>query len=419
MVDEHEKTKWSILGSGEGGTRIASFYFASVRRPAVGQRIFLINSNRDDLETVIESIRPRIDPSFGDRRLEEIRRQHVAHIGEERGTGNMFFVGEDHTRAHFDSRIRRKMNAMEIPQAEAMMSLLALGGGTGNGSIPYIVRLFKEGDKLADAKMKMFCIAAWPFKDEAAHRHVNALAGVSRLLVDETSGESNSDMVIVCDNSRLRSIPSPNRLPSDPEYYHINRHIVKAIDFLSSSSRDAVSLIDIEDLVAQPTKQGFRHFTFGLSIDNPFELVSLEAALDMALEDAAFEFNPRTCLGAYLFVRVPEDIVGREEFSVEGVQETFATWCAQSLGRLAISYPSFGTKPEGDGFDVMILFGGFDLGPALARASREFETYKRSLALDSTNSSMVSRLEKVERNLTGYMERVEAARELWKEQEFS
>lgn len=409
------RSHWSILGSGEGGTRIASLYFSQTPHPSVENRIMMMNSNPGDLDSILMDLRSRLEGTEGaDERIDEINQGHVVEFGEHRGAGNLFTQGEDYAAMHFETSIRRKMMAVGIGQGDALVSLTTLGGGTGNGSIPYIIQSMKNKGGLGLDKVHHFAVAAWPFANEDAHRHFNAVAGLSRLLVQEESGKPNADWVLLCDNSRMASLTSESASEGD-NFFGINTRIANALDLLTAGGRRAMNIIDVEDLIRLPGRMGLTHFTCGMSADNDPETIQLELALDFALEEAFLKVDPKSVLVAYLIVRVPESLVGKYDFTSKGVLDTFTRWHKKNL-RTVVGMSSL-TVSDADipGFDVLLVLGGFDLKPFLAKPLKQFDQMSKILTLQPGNEELGQRLKKIRKNLDNYLDRVSQAQTLLRE----
>lgn len=409
------RSHWSILGSGEGGTRIASLYFSQTPHPSVERRIMMMNSNPGDLDSILADLRTRLDGQEGaDERIDEINQGHVVEFGEHRGAGNLFTQGEDYAAMHFETSIRRKMMAVGIGQGDALVSLTTLGGGTGNGSVPYIIQSMKTKGGLGLDKVHHFAVAAWPFANEDAHRHFNAVAGLSRLLVQEGTGKPNADWVLLCDNTQMAAMNKEGGGNGD-DFFGINSRIADALDLLTAGGRRAMNIIDVEDLIRLPGRMGLTHFTCGLSTGNDPEMVQLELALDFALAESFLKVDPRSVLVAYLIVRVPEGLVGKYEFTAKGVLDTFTRWHKKNL-RTVVGMSSLTVSDSDDpGFDVLLVLGGFDLKPFLARPLRQFDQFSKILDLQPGNEQLGQRLKRIRKNLDDYLARVDQAQRLLRE----
>ncbi|MES2154602.1 MAG: hypothetical protein V4510_05645 [bacterium] len=407
-------SRWSVVGSGEGGTRIASLYFSKTQHPSVGNRILLLNSNPGDLANILDELRIRLDDSAGSDRIDEISKGHVVEFGEHRGAGNLFTQGEDYAVMHFETNIRRKMLAVGIGQGDALISLTTLGGGTGNGSVPYIIRSMKSKGGLGLDKVHHFAVAAWPFENEDKHRHFNAVAGLSRLLMQEDTGMPNADWVMLCDNSRLASLGDAGEA-AEADFYDINRRIADALDLLTAGGRRAVNVIDVEDLIRLPGKMGLTHFTCGLSLGNDPDIVELELALDFALKESFVEVDPKSVLVAYLIVRVPEELLGKHDFTAKGVLDTFTKWQRKNLSTVVGMSSLTVSDQDSSGFDVLLVLGGFDLRPLLRKPLKHFDQVSQMLTLQPGNEELGRRLKKIKANLDGYLDRVKRAQALMKE----
>ncbi len=141
-------TRWTILASGEGAGRVASLYFTKMVNEAIDNRILLMNSNRSDIINTLEELDKNATSNEEKALIAQIRQRNMLLFGGG-GAGNVFKEGEEFARQDFDTKIRRPIEALGTAAGDAVLDLVALGGGTGNGSIPYIIHQMKNGTSVS------------------------------------------------------------------------------------------------------------------------------------------------------------------------------------------------------------------------------------------------------------------------------
>lgn len=413
-------TKWSVIASGEGAGRIAALYFASMRNEAIGDRILLLNSARADLKKVLDSIAEHLKGDGQQEKLDTIRRERVQLFGRQStGTGNFWKVGEIEARIDFEEIIRRKIDSLGLTSGDAMFDIMTLGGGTGNGSIPYIIHKMKTGGVRTASGHKHFALAVWPDLIEADHRHFNAICGLSRLLRYGKDNRQNADMVLLVDNTTLGAKVEKSETEVD-YYFEINRLIVKAIDLMMAPGRRNTNrVIDVNDYIVFPSHIGVYHTTPCLSLCNDVDLISLESALDDAIENPFFPMDPSTSTMVWLIVKVPKRHFNTGQFEQRTLDRIFKEWVDKNMiGKLRYSTVVF-TDEDIETFDVLLLLGGFKLDHLIPESFDKYMKFKELLELNAIDghisleqfgesvSLTIDELNNIETNVREYMAHIE------------
>jgi|GEM_PF-546818 len=412
-------TKWSLIASGEGAGRIAALYFASMRNEAISDRILLLNSARADLKKVLDEIAEHLG-SKEVKVLETIRRERVQLFGRQStGTGNFWKVGENEARIDFDEIIRRRVESLGLTSGDAMFDIMTLGGGTGNGSIPYLINQMKHGSGRTASGHKHFALCVWPDVIEADHRHFNAICGLSRLLKYGEDSHQNADMVLLVDNTTLGKRIELDEGESN-YYFEINKLIAQAIDLMMAPGRKNTNrVIDVNDYIVFPSHIGVYHVTPCMSTGNDVDLISLESALDDAVENAFFPIDPATATMVWLIVRVPKRHFNRGQFEQRMLDHTFRGWIdGNIIGKLRYSTVTF-VEEDIETFDVLLLLGGFKLNKLVPESFEKYLMFKELLELNATNGEIslaqfgddvslsTDELNRIEQNLRDYMTHID------------
>ncbi|MFB6126923.1 MAG: hypothetical protein ABEJ79_06490 [Halolamina sp.] len=358
-------TRWGIVAAGEGGGRIAAEFFARSDNPGIDDRIVLLNTNRADIRNTIEQAN-----------IEDSLDEYTTVFGSKRGVGNSFLAGEECAREGLDD-IARQIDD-RAPDADAFLHTTTLGGGTGNGTIPYLMRQFDAGSEMETRRPWMdsavhIALAAWPYYDEPAHRQFNAICGLSRLL-RRRDGEQNADMVLLAANSHLDESGAAD------SYDAVNRRILSAIDLLISAGREAHGVVDVEDYVAKPSEIGAYHFTPAVGEGLNAKMLEFELLFDRAAENAFVPMDVGTSRAAYAIVRAPERLIDSGEVTTNDVKSAFNDWKRKHGLGAAVGMSTLAPKDDrSNDVDVLLLLGGFDLNPLLEHARGRFEEHKENL----------------------------------------
>lgn len=368
-------TRWGVIASGEGGGRIASQFFDRAENPGIDDRILVMNTNRADLRNTIDRMRDKLQNGQDE---EAVMESYALDFGTQQGAGNFFPNGEACAREDLD-RIVNRISRFET--TDAFMHIATLGGGTGNGSIPYTINQFKNGftdleDTSPVAWMDSVIHAAfgvWPYYYEQPQRHFNAVCGLSRLLRAQ-DGTQNSDMVLLASNSHLEGDNGNSR-----HYDSINDAIITAVDLMIGAGRETRSVIDIKDYVTIPSQIDAYHFTPAVATDLNGQVFELEYMLDQAAENTYVPMDIGTTSAAYLIVRAPESMINDGSITEPDVYNAFREWTGKHDINAA-GQASLTPKPgRGNDVDVLLLLGGFDLNPLLDHSWDQFERLGDSL----------------------------------------
>jgi len=408
-------TEWGIVASGQGGCRIASQLFTRTDNPGIDDRIVLINTNDTDIQESLD----RVDAQLAIDR-DTITREHVALFGPSDGAGNDFFDGEQYAEEGFDEIFRPINNTA---QSDALLYSVALGGGTGNGSVPYVIDQFAQApDEGSVARLDreatwlggipQFVVAAWPFRGEGVQRYFNAVCGLSRLLMRE-DGSPNADMTILASNARLKQLADEN---DDAERVRgaisdedlVNRRIISALDLFISAGRLADDTIDVKDYARQPQTRGAYHGTFGTELGKPVGL-DLDVAIENAANNTFVPLDPSTSEAVYVVVRAPEQQIVDGTITAGDVRSSVADWKQEHGLDRAVGMQTLSKAPAGGNtFDVLVFLAGFDLTP-LMEESWSWDRYEgeRDSRRQNRSRERISRVERLESNLREYRNNLE------------
>ncbi|WP_222913996.1 hypothetical protein [Natrinema sp. SYSU A 869] len=405
MAQTDTFTRWSVIASGEGGGRIASQFFDRTENPGIDDRILVMNTNRADLRNTID----RLKAKLGATEDEDVIESHALEFGSQQGAGNFFPNGETCAREDLDRIVNR---ITEFGTTDAFMHVATLGGGTGNGSIPYVVDQFKDGlsdlndDNAAEEWMDSVIHAAfgvWPYYYEQPQRHFNAVCGLSRLLRTDDD-EQNADMVLLASNSHL----DDDETGAGDQYDSINDAIITAVDLMIGAGRETRSVIDIKDYVTIPSQMDAYHFTPAVATDLNGSVYELEYMLDQAAEGTFVPMDVETTTAAYAIVRAPERMIDDGEITEPEVYEAFREWTGKNGINVAGQASLTPKRGRGSDVDVLLLLGGFDLNPLLDHSWDDFEMLGDSLAGQSRGGGTdltTAQLDRIVDNLESYVER--------------
>lgn len=391
-------TRWTVIASGEGAGRIASEFFVRRDNPGIEDRVVIMNTNGSDLRNTLE----QMESSRGTSEMEE----HAIEFGTDAGAGNDFTDGQRLLKEDLDRIVAGIEDTVD--STDAFMHMTTLGGGTGNGSIPFLIRKLKEGLPYDDYSNWMgeaihASLGVWPYADEPPQQHFNAICGLSRLLRNP-DGTQNADMVILGDNTHIAEMEQddPTRRPNEV----VNNRLVNAFDLMIGAGREATGVIDVQDYVTVPSRIGAYHFTPAVAMGMNSQIYDLEFMFDQAAENAFVPMDASTTRAAFAIVRVPRSLYDSAGFTRHEVDATFSEW----KQRRDIDAPGMSTvAPKEDGrteVDVLLLLGGFDLDPLLDRSRDDFEKHKdrlsrgRQLGNDAISSE---RMRQIEENLDEYL----------------
>ncbi|WP_256301395.1 hypothetical protein [Haloarchaeobius salinus] len=366
-------TRWAVIASGEGGGRIASQFFNRAENPGIEDRILVMNTNRNDIRNTID----RIDASITD--ADDIGENHALEFGDKQGAGNSYYYGRQAADQDLDritDRIKRTFGT-----ADAFLYMATLGGGTGNGSIPFVVDEFKQGLNVSESEPWMdsvihVAMAVWPYYWEPDQRHFNAVSGLSRLLRNRDGGQ-NADMVMVAANSHLDG-------ENGSDYDRVNELIIEAVDLMIGAGRETHGVIDVEDLVTIPRQYGSYHFTPAVATDMNGDIYELEYMFDKAAENPFVPMDVATSQIVFPVVRAPESMIDNGEITEPEVYQAFNQW--QNKHDLSVAGQASLTPKRGRGsdVDVLLLLGGFDLSPLLNHSLDQYEQVRDNLARGNT-----------------------------------
>lgn len=405
MADDY--TRWSVVGAGEAGCRIASHYFATHPTRAVQDRILLLNTAQADMTNLFEDLKDVVGTSEEARKRIEEARDRTLIFGDSAGAGNWYETGEELLVDPDNWReVKTEVDGTLGGLSDVIVHMCGLAGGTGNGAIPPLIHRLQEGE--ADAvpsDVYQFACGVWPYPDESRRHKVNALMGLSRLLRYGDEGGLNSDLVLLMGNREISEIASEHGVGTGQRFQDLNRVIVEVINALMSPGQKAQNVIDAQDYASAAELYEMPHFTAGIAWDIP-EYFEVGAALDEALSNTLIPMDPSTSMSVYLVLQVPPDAMEKPAFSSEEVKRTFREWTEDRDIEAHTRMDSVVPNPNLSGtYHATLLFGGFDLTPLVGDYEDLVEKWIESKRKGfGDNSETVEEVESLWERLQEYVE---------------
>jgi tubulin-like protein CetZ len=421
-MDEHT-TRWSIIASGEGANRISFQYYAKFQNPAIEDRVLLLNTTTADIkpEKTFEYILEK-DPNFKET-FNKIKREKVCIFGKSpSGAGNNWKVGENEARQDFDT-IRRYITNLRLGGRDVIFGITTLGGGTGNGSLPYIInRLKTKTGIIPGGENSFMALGIMPYDFEAPQRYFNTVCGLTRLL--KFNDTQNADLVILVDNSQIERMIDGSEHAREERFYIINKEIIKAVDMMIAPGGTAAkATIDVADYYQLPSNIGVYHFTPCMSLGNDPEIFEIETALETAMNRPMAPIDPHTATMAYVIVVSPQKYVENGTFSQEDLENISRKWAVKNMAGNRggiLRYSSLVSSKEHDTLDIMILLGGFSLEKIVEKCLQKYYDFKDSLKMEHDEIELADEknpqirvkinardIEKIEADIKGYIKLTE------------
>jgi cell division GTPase FtsZ len=391
---ESRYTSWGVVAAGGGGGRIASQFLIGDPTPGIGDRIVVMNTHPTDIRRTIEQLSDRVPD------IEERFREHAFVFGSRDGAGNKFQHGRECVVEDADEIVRRLSDG--IATANALLYVSTLGGGTGNGTVPYLVR--QLNGEFSDEQYRGWMdglnhvtLAVWPFAAESEHRQYNAVCGLSRLLLTPDR-EQNADMVLLASNEHLGSDGGQDRDV-------VNSKLPDAVELMIAAGRRADEVVDVEDYVSQPSDINCFHFSFGLAKEKS-PSIGPRWLFEQAAESTYVPMDVETCRAVFGVIRAPREDVESRKLTGAAATNALNEWKREH----GISATGDATviPAETDTRDALLLLGGFDLDRLLSGSMEAFQSYKSQLAgnqllggSDEKNTTL-DEIERLEENLEVY-----------------
>lgn len=385
VYDKSEQpTKWSIIASGEGADRIALQYHTKFYNEAIKDRVLLLNTASADVhpERIFDYLVKK-DAKFLEI-SEKVKRERICIFGSMSGAGNVWKVGERQAKEDFDI-IRRYLTNLRIIEGDVILTINTLGGGTGNGSMPYLIYELKYGKTLlAGHKNRFFSLGVLPYDDEPPQRHFNAICGIARLLKygDGNNAKQNTDLLILVSNTQIEKGISVKASSDEERYYEINKAIIEAIDIMTfPGGKTAKTTVDVADYHQIPKNLGVYHFTPCIATHLDPEIIDIETAIKFAVSNPMAPIDVKTATMAYFIVRVPKKYVGTK-FSQEELEMITKEWAVKNMcgstGGVA-RYASLTYSDRINHYDVLVLLGGFSLKDVISTSLYKYRIFAEGL----------------------------------------
>lgn len=414
MTERGPYTHWGMVGAGQSGRRIVTRFLERAETSVVGERVVLVETPGGVSAHSVDRVASALSTDPG-----VVGAEHVAEFGPRGGVGYDFFESARRAESDFETLSRRIVGTLDA--SDALLYVLGLGGGTGNGAVPSLVAHLSQGD-VADATaesaastaseseqppwldhVEQFALAAWPFESEPPQRHFNAVCGLSRLVACE-DGSPNADMTMLASNSRVAERVGDDGEASErtDDLGRVNDLLAAALDLFLSSSEGAWNVVGPTEYVDPARWLNARHGTFGAALDRPLCL-SLRSVLDAAAENAFVPLDPSTAMTAYAVVRAPASRIESGEVTARAVQRAFAEWRTERGVDDAVGMATLVDAPDrGETMDALVFLGGFDLEPLVAESREDYERVKATFA-DRGREDALERVERIEANLREYV----------------
>ena len=391
---EKDSTRWSIIASGEGANRISFLYYALHKNPAIEDRVLLLNTTTADVkpEKTFEYMLTK-EPNF-QKVFDEVKRDKICIFGKSpSGAGNNWKVGENEARDDFDT-IRRYVSNLRLSSRDVVFCITTLGGGTGNGSVPYLINRLKYERALTSVGENSFmALGIIPYDFEPSQRFFNTICGITRLLRYGEKDMQNADMVLFVDNSQVENLLGTRESETIERYYRINEEIIKVVDMMiAPGGKGAKSTIDVADYYQLPSNIGTYHFTPCMSIGNDPEIFGIDTALDTAVDRPMVSIDSKTATMAYIIAVAPKKYVDDGTFSQEDFEEISRKWAinnmAGSRGGI-LRYSSLIASKETETLDIMVLLGGFSLENIISKSLQKYYDFRESLEIKDGAAELV------------------------------
>ncbi|WP_311170592.1 hypothetical protein [Halobellus ordinarius] len=395
--------QWGLVGVGQAGTRIVSTYLERTGGVAVADRFLFATTNRAGPRRTLDRVASELPADAA-----QIAADHLVTFGQRSGVGSDFVAGKRAADSDFEAL--REGITTALDGADSVVYPLGLGGGTGNGTVPYLIdRLSRVSETDSPpawlAGLTHFALGVWPFEHESSARHFNAICGLSRLLARD-DGAPNADMTLLASNSRLRELASTSDgSAGDPDHStkelpRINDLLVAALELFVGAGQGSGHVVTGSEFADVPQQRGIAHATFGTALGKPVGL-DVSHVIDRAVENAFVPLDPTTAGAAYAVVRAPAARVEAGDVTSGRVQEAFATWAGECDLRNTAGTTKLLADPDKTGLDALVVLGGFDLDPLLASSWERYERVKAELR-DSEHREPLDCAERAETTLDRY-----------------
>lgn len=391
---EKDSTRWSIIASGEGANRISFLYYAMHKNPVIGDRVLLLNTTTADIkpEKAFEYMIAK-ESDFQEV-FDSVKRDKICIFGKSpSGAGNNWKVGENEAREDFDT-IRRHVSNLKLSGRDVIFCITTLGGGTGNGSLPYLIhRLKHERDLVSVGDNSFMALGIMPYDFEPPQRFFNTICGITRLLKYGETGTQNVDILLLVDNSQIERLLGLTESVTEERYYRINEEIIKVVDMMiAPGGKGAKSTIDIADYYQLPGNIGTYHFTPCMSIGNDPEIFGIDTALDTAVDRPMAPIDPKTATMAYIIAVAPKKYVDDGTFSQEDFEEISRQWAIKNMAGERggiLRYSSLVASEDTDTLDVMVLLGGYSLKKIISKSLQKYYDFRESLEIKHGEAELV------------------------------
>jgi hypothetical protein len=269
--------------------------------------------------------------------------------------------------ANLDDRLLR--SGIRPPSnTQTVFIVSALGGGTGSGVAPHIVRRAKA----LNPHSRTIAVAMMPSADEPHSAHFNAFCSLSRLL--GTDSDPLADMILVADHDRLTGIRGVGAGGEEIAREALLSQMLAALT--GAASAGASTEADPSYLAKMSSSIGVQVFVPCVAIGRSLEIFgTIDKILDSALASPLAPIDTEAIMLSYLIVHVPDRLApSLHEKTLRG---QLNKWNSHRFPRLKGSVLQLCHIPRtSDRVDLFLLLGGCKMAVTASRAEQGFTGFK-------------------------------------------
>jgi cell division GTPase FtsZ len=265
-----------------------------------------------------------------------------------------------------DRLLRSGIKATTRKQTIYLVS--ALGGGTGSGASPFILKRAKS----LNPHIRSLVIAMMPAGDEPDSAHFNALSSLSRLIAADQ--EPLADIILLADYDRLMNIRgvsiSGEELAREDLLSHLVAALVGAVTDSSSSEADPGYLAKMS------SSMGINVFVPCLAVGRSLEIFgSIGNILESALSSPLAPINRESIMLSYVLVQAPNKLAS--SLHEKTLRAELNKWNKDHFPNLKDSVLQLShSNRTSDRVDLCLLLGGTQLAIMAERAKQGFDRFK-------------------------------------------
>ncbi len=380
-----------FIGVGDQGCRLIGEFYRTSGEVLTDSEFLMIESSGEAGQATGSKTAQN---HAGDRPLPHLS-HHLLPASPSRRVG-YFGLGE-HLAAgdpRLDDRLLRA-GVRPSSKVQTVFLVSALGGGTGGGATPHILRRAKA----LNPQSRSLVLAMMPSADEPDSAHFNAFCSLSRLL--GTDAGPLADIILLTDHNRLVGMrgvsPAGEEIAREALLSHLLAALAGATD---GESTDA----DPSYLTKMSSSIGIQVFVPCLAIGRSLEIFgSMEKILDSALSSPLAPIDSQSIALSYMLVRVPDRMAA--SLHEKTLRTQLNRWNRERFPRLKGSVIQLAhTSRTSDRVDLCLLLGGTRLSVTAKRAEQGFHGFKSIVRRKSweqefgVDSDTVAEMEKAVRD---------------------